>query len=197
MEKSNNKALIIGAVIAVVLVAGGAIAYMAMSNDSSDKATTEESQSTSNNEKDSKMNSESNIVEVAQKTENLSTLVAAVEKADLVETLSGEGPFTVFAPTDEAFNALLAKLDITAEELLAREDLASILTYHVVAGKVMAADLSDGQVVKTVQGGELTVSVTDSGVFLTDAKGGKSNVTATDVEASNGVVHLIDAVLLP
>ncbi|MBP6880833.1 fasciclin domain-containing protein [Candidatus Saccharibacteria bacterium] len=170
---------------------------MAMSNDSSDKATTEESQSTSNNEKDSKMNSESNIVEVAQKTENLSTLVAAVEKADLVETLSGEGPFTVFAPTDEAFNALLAKLDITAEELLAREDLASILTYHVVAGKVMAADLSDGQVVKTVQGGELTVSVTDSGVFLTDAKGGKSNVTATDVEASNGVVHLIDAVLLP
>jgi uncharacterized surface protein with fasciclin (FAS1) repeats len=197
MEQSNNKALIIGVIVAVVLVVGGAVAYMAMSNDSSDKPMTEKSQSTSSNEKDSKMNTESNIVEVAQNTENLSTLVAAVKKADLVETLSGEGPFTVFAPTDEAFNALLAKLDITAEELLAREDLASILTYHVVAGKVMAADLSDGQVVETVNGGELTVSVTDSGVFLTDANGGKSNVTATDVEASNGVVHLIDAVLLP
>ena len=138
-----------------------------------------------------------NIVELAQGTEDLSTLVAAVVEADLVETLSSDGPFTVFAPTNDAFADLLAALDVSAEDLLARDDLGDILTYHVVAGKVMAADLSDGQVVETVQGGELIVSISDSGVTLTDANGGVSTVTATDVAASNGVVHLIDAVVLP
>ncbi len=138
-----------------------------------------------------------NVVEKAVATDDLSTLVAAVQKADLVDTLSGDGPFTVFAPTNDAFAALLANLDVTADQLLARDDLGDILTYHVVSGKVMAADLTDGQMVKTVQGGMLEVSVSDAGVTLTDANGGVSTVTTADVAASNGVVHIVDSVVLP
>ena len=191
MEKNNNKMRMIGAVTAVVLVVGGLGACMGDDDDATNDATTETSQSTSVAE------SQSTIVELAQATDSLSTLVAAVIQAELVDTLSSEGPFTVFAPTDAAFGDLLEALDVTAEELLAREDLGAILTYHVVSGEVLAADLSDGQVVTTVQGGELTVSVSDAGVVLTDANGGTATVTAADVDASNGVVHLIDAVVLP
>jgi uncharacterized surface protein with fasciclin (FAS1) repeats len=185
MEKKNNKMRMIGAVTAVVLVLGGLGACMSDDDDTTNDATTETSQS------------QSTIVELAQATDSLSTLVAAVVQAELVDTLSSEGPFTVFAPTNAAFGDLLEALNITAEELLAREDLGAILTYHVVSGEVLAADLSDGQVVTTVQGGELTVSVSDAGVVLTDANGGTATVTAADVDASNGVVHLIDAVVLP
>jgi transforming growth factor-beta-induced protein len=135
------------------------------------------------------------IVEVASSTEGFSTLVAAVGAAGLTETLSGDGPFTVFAPTDEAFAAALEALGLTAEELLAdTETLTSILTYHVVAGEVPSTDVVglDGQSVETVNGASVEITVDGETVMVNDA-----TVTAVDVEANNGVIHVIDAVLLP
>jgi len=133
------------------------------------------------------------IVDIAASTEGFSTLVAAVQAAGLVETLSGEGPFTVFAPTDEAFAAALEALGLTAEQLLADTDtLTAVLTYHVIAGKVMSSDLSDGMTATTVNGADVTFSVSAAGVKVNDA-----NVVAADIEASNGVIHVIDAVILP
>ena len=144
------------------------------------------------------------IVALAQGNADLSTLVAAVTAAGLGETLSGAGPFTVFAPTNAAF----AKVDkATLEGLLKPESkaaLTGILTYHVVAGNVKAADvvkmITDGKgtaTIKTVAGGELKASMDGDKVILTDAKGGKSTITATDIAASNGVVHTIDTVVMP
>jgi uncharacterized surface protein with fasciclin (FAS1) repeats len=130
------------------------------------------------------------IVDVAVGAGNFTTLVAAVTAADLVETLSGTGPFTVFAPTDEAFAALPAGV---LDALLLPENkavLAQILTYHVVSGAVMAADVTDGDVA-TVEGSNIKLS-TASGVTVNGAK-----VVAADVLASNGVIHAIDAVILP
>ena len=130
------------------------------------------------------------IVDVAAANPDFTTLVAAVKAAGLAETLSGPGPFTVFAPTNEAFAKLPAGL---VDKLLlpANKDvLATILTYHVVASKVMAADVKPGKVA-TVQGGEVTLD-TMNGVTVNDAK-----VTAADVAASNGVIHVIDTVLVP
>lgn len=132
------------------------------------------------------------IVELASDTEALSTLVAAIEAAGLVETLQGDGPFTVFAPTNEAFDALP---EGTLESLLQPENrdmLIEILTYHVVPGKVMSGDLSDGMMAETVQGSEISIGVSNYGVSINDA-----SVTQADVEATNGVVHVIDAVILP
>jgi uncharacterized surface protein with fasciclin (FAS1) repeats len=131
------------------------------------------------------------VVGIAAGNKDFSTLVAAVKAAGLVDTLSGDGPFTVFAPTNAAF----AKLpEGTVAELLKPENkakLTAILTYHVVAGKVMAADVKTGKV-KTVQGGELDVKVTDSGVTVDGAK-----VVKTDIVGKNGVIHVIDSVVLP
>ena len=135
------------------------------------------------------------IVDVAVAAGDFETLVAAVQAAGLVETLSGDTEYTVFAPTDEAFAEALSALDLTADELLADTDtLTSILTYHVVPGEVMAADVVglDGQSVETVNGATVDVSVDGETVMVNDA-----NVVATDVDASNGVIHVIDAVLLP
>ncbi len=135
------------------------------------------------------------IVDVASAAGDFTTLVAAVQAAGLVETLSGEGPFTVFAPTDEAFAAALEALGLTAEELLADTALlTSVLTYHVVEGKVLAADVvtMGGQEVATVNGATIMISVDGSSVMVNDA-----NVVATDVMASNGVIHVIDKVILP
>lgn len=129
------------------------------------------------------------IVDTAVNAGTFTTLVAAVEAAGLVDTLKGEGPFTVFAPTDEAFAALP---EGTVEGLLADpEALAAILTYHVVAGKVMSTDLSDGMMAATVNGAEITIG-TEGGVTVNGA-----NVVTADIEASNGVIHVIDAVILP
>jgi transforming growth factor-beta-induced protein len=140
------------------------------------------------------------VVDIAVENEGFSTLVAAVTEAELVETLSSEGPFTVFAPTDDAFAAALEALGLTAEELLASDDLAGILTYHVVAGKLMAADVLAAveagmgtAEVETVNGAIVEVTVEDGMVMLN----GTATVTATDLEAGNGVVHVIDAVILP
>jgi uncharacterized surface protein with fasciclin (FAS1) repeats len=135
------------------------------------------------------------IVDVAVASGEFQTLVAAVTAAGLVETLSGEDEFTVFAPTDEAFTAALTSLDITAEELLADPDtLTSILTYHVVSGEVLAADVVglDGQSVETVNGATVDITVDGDTVMVNDA-----TVTTADVDASNGVIHVIDTVLMP
>jgi transforming growth factor-beta-induced protein len=134
-----------------------------------------------------------NIVEIAASDERFSTLVAAVTKAGLVETLSSPGPFTVFAPTNDAFAALLAELGITAEELLNSPDLRSILTYHVIAEKLTAADVVALDKVTTVNGKDITVEVVDGNVILN----GSIKVIITDIMASNGVIHAIDGVLLP
>ena len=133
------------------------------------------------------------IVDIAVADGRFTTLVAAVEAADLVETLSGEGPFTVFAPTDDAFAALPAG---TLESLLLPENkqqLTDILLYHVVPGKVMAADVTGLTSATTVLGKDITITVKDGKVFLNDTV----EVIITDIEASNGVIHVIDAVLLP
>lgn len=131
------------------------------------------------------------IVDVAASNPDFSTLVAAVQAAGLVETLSGEGPFTVFAPTNAAFDKLP---EGTVASLLADiPALTKVLTYHVVAGKVMAADVVGLTSTPTVQGQEIKVAVVDGSVHLNDAV----TVTATDIEASNGVIHVVDTVLLP
>jgi uncharacterized surface protein with fasciclin (FAS1) repeats len=138
-----------------------------------------------------------NIVELAQATPDLSILVDAVIAADLVSTLSGTGPFTVFAPTNTAFAAALTELKTTKEALLAdKVALAKILTYHVVQGKVLKADVPVGVPITTVQGGKFTV---DSTLMISDEStpARKAKITDTDILASNGVVHLIDKVILP
>lgn len=131
------------------------------------------------------------IVDTAVDAGSFNTLVAAVQAAGLVDTLKGEGPFTVFAPTDDAFAALP---EGTVENLLKPENkdqLVEILTYHVVAGKVMSGDLSNNMMAPTVQGGDVTI-MTEGGVTVNGA-----NVVQADIATSNGVIHVIDAVILP
>ncbi|OWK30467.1 fasciclin domain-containing protein [Sphingomonas dokdonensis] len=144
------------------------------------------------------------IVENASAMPNLSTLVAAVKAAGLVDTLNGTGPFTVFAPTNAAFSALPAG---TVDTLLKPENkpqLTSVLTYHVVAGKVTAADLAKQikagggtTMLTTVQGGQLKATMSGGKVMITDAAGGSATVTMADAPQSNGVVHVINKVLMP
>ena len=129
------------------------------------------------------------IVDTAVSAGSFNTLATALTEAGLVDTLKGEGPFTVFAPTDEAF-AKLPK-DKLASIMADKELLTSILTYHVVAGKVMAADVAAIESAKTVQGQSVSIN-TDSGVMINSA-----NVVQADIEASNGVIHVIDTVLVP
>ena len=145
-----------------------------------------------------------NIVETAVSNDNFSTLVAAVQAGDLVDALSSEGPFTVFAPTNDGFNKLP---EGTLETLLKpenKETLQSILTYHVVAGKFMAADVvnaineNGGEFnVKTLQGNNLTLKLWEGNVYVKDVKGNKAKVVIADVDTSNGVIHAIDNVVLP
>ena len=135
----------------------------------------------------------SDIVDTAVAAGSFTTLAAALEAANLIDTLKGEGPFTVFAPTDDAFNALP---DGTLDDLLLEENveqLTSILTYHVVSGSVLSGELTDGQEVTTLQGETLLVSIDEDGTV----KIGDATVIDADIEASNGVIHVIDTVLLP
>ena len=135
------------------------------------------------------------IVQTAQALPQFSVLVQAVVAAGLVDALSAPGPLTVFAPTDEAFAALLAELGVTAEQLLADTELLTrVLTYHVVPGRVLRADVPVGTPVATLQGGSFTV---DGSLAITDARGRTANITATDVLTSNGVIHVVDRVILP
>lgn len=137
-----------------------------------------------------------NIVQVASSNSDFSTLVTAVKTAGLADTLSGPGPYTVFAPTNEAFAALPAG---TLDSLLKPENkatLSSILTYHVVSGAVTSKDVKPGAVT-TVNGAPFTVSSDMGGLYITDDKGNKAKIVTTDIQASNGVIHVINAVLLP
>ena len=134
---------------------------------------------------------DADIVDTAVGAGTFNTLVAAVGAADLVDVLKGDGPFTVFAPTDEAFAALP---EGTVENLLLpenKEQLIAVLTYHVISGKVMSTDLQDDMMAATVQGSSVTIDL-DNGVMVDGA-----NVVAADIEATNGVIHVIDAVILP
>jgi uncharacterized surface protein with fasciclin (FAS1) repeats len=193
MEKSNKTAGIVVGLIAIIIIGGGI--FWAMNNNEDTTMTNENENQSQTSDQAAK--STGDIVAVASDTPSLSTLVTAVKAASLVETLQGEGPFTVFAPTNDAFAALP---DGTLDSLLLPENvekLKSILTYHVVSGEVMAADLKDGQEITTVQGGKLTVNIADGKVCIVDAKGGKSMVETADVNAKNGVVHVVGGVLLP
>ncbi len=138
------------------------------------------------------------IVDTAAGAGSFTTLTAAIQAAGLEDTLRGDGPFTVFAPTDEAFEALP---DGALDELLAEPegDLSQILQYHVVAGEVFAADVleMDGATVDTVQGGTFTIEIDGDQVILVDTAGNRVTVTDTDIEASNGVIHVVDTVLSP
>jgi len=146
----------------------------------------------------------SDVVDVAISSKDHTTLVAAVKAADLVATLKGKGPFTIFAPSNSAFDKLPKG---TVETLLKPENkaaLTNLLTYHVVAGNLKASDVLEAikagkgkAVVKTIQGESLTASLDNGKVILTDAKGGKATVTTTDLTATNGVIHVIDSVVMP
>ena len=176
----------IGSLAAVLLFAGVACS----SSGESSSSTTQAPQSTTTTAAEPLT-----LLEVAVAAGDFTTLADLITEADLVATLSGAGPFTVFAPTDAAFEKVPA-------ELLAKvgadpELLATVLTYHVVPGKVLSSDLKDGQKVKTVQGAELTVNVSNGNVTLTDAAGQTAKVTTADITASNGVIHVIDTVVLP
>lgn len=191
MEEKSNKSVTIAIVAVLVLILGGFGIYAFTQNNEEEVAQEQVVQEVQEEV------AASDIVALAIKTEALSTLVKAVQAASLVETLQGTGPYTVLAPTNAAFAALPAG---TLDTLLLPEnkgDLAAILTYHVIAGEVLAQDLTNGQVVTTLNGATLTVEITDAGVFFVDANGGKAQVQSADVDASNGVVHVIDAVLLP
>ncbi len=169
-----------GVIIAVVAAASMFFVACSSDSDSSPSPTTQAAEQSVT------------IVSVAAGNPDFSTLVSAVTTAGLVETLSGPGPYTVFAPTDEAF----AALPEGTLDSLTPEQLSSILTYHVIEGEVLAADVTAGPV-KTVNGEELTINVDGSAVTLTDAQGNTVNVTSTDITTDNGVIHVIDGVLMP
>ena len=138
-----------------------------------------------------------NIIENAVNSKDHTTLVTAVKAAGLVETLQGKGPFTVFAPTNAAFGKLPAGTVDTLVKPESKATLTKILTYHVVPGNLRASDLTDGKKLKTVEGEELTVKKSGKKVMIVDAKGGSSTVTIADVNQSNGVIHVVNTVLMP
>jgi len=196
-----NKNALIGIIVALIVVVGGGFALMSgdddSSNDSNENTSQQQEQTTDDNTNETEATS--NVVELAVATDSLSTLVTAVTTAELAETLSGEGPFTVFAPNNDAFAALDQGV---LESLLLpenKEQLQGILTYHVVPAKAMSGDLTDGQVLTTVQGNTITVGIDDESgtVTLVDATGAVATVIQADIAASNGVVHVIDSVVLP
>jgi uncharacterized surface protein with fasciclin (FAS1) repeats len=138
-----------------------------------------------------------NIIQNAVNSKDHTTLVAAVKAAGLVDTLEGKGPFTVFAPTNAAFGKLPAGTVDTLVKPENKATLTKILTYHVIPGKLEASDLGDGRKLRTVEGEELTVKKADGKVTIVDAKGGTATVTISNVNQSNGVIHVIDTVLMP
>ncbi len=185
--KTMRKTLAVALAATALLVACG--------SDDDDTATTEAPATSEAPSTEAPMGSEApaaeDIVAIASANEDFSTLVAAVSAAGLVETLQGEGPFTVFAPTNAAFDALPAGL---VDKLLMPENkdvLVKILTYHVVSGAIMAADVTAGDVA-SVEGGMIAVTTNDGGVQVNGA-----SVVSADIVASNGVIHVIDAVILP
>lgn len=176
------------------IVAGVASAALLLGACSSDSKSDDSSKDTSTTMMTAP--AKQSLVEIASSNQDFSTLVAAVKAAGLVDTLSTPGPFTIFAPTNEAFAKLPAGTVDTLLKPENKQQLTDILTYHVVPGEVLAADVKPGKV-KTVNGAELTISVEGGKVFITDGKGNKVEVVKTDIQGSNGVIHVINGVLLP
>jgi len=185
MEQKSNKTVIgviVGLVVAVLLGLG---IYALVNNGTEEEATNESTETTQ------EVAPTQNIVEIASNNPDFSTLVTALDAANLVDTLSGDGPYTVFAPTNAAFDALP---EGTLDSLLADPAaLANVLTYHVVAGGFPAADVVNLPSATTLQGQDVTIEVVDGSVVLN----GSINVVQTDITGTNGVIHVIDAVLLP
>jgi uncharacterized surface protein with fasciclin (FAS1) repeats len=190
---------IAAAALALGLLAGACSDDGESADDTTTTAMAEESTTTTTAMESEDAMEGDDLVDTAMAAGDFSTLITAVQAAGLEETLRGEGPFTVFAPSDAAFEALPeGTLETLLEDPMG--DLAGILTYHVVEGAVMAEDVAgmDGQEVTTVNGATFTVNVADDGsVSLTDAAGNEVAVTSTDVEASNGVIHVVESVLMP
>ncbi|MBU3675142.1 MAG: fasciclin domain-containing protein [Solirubrobacteraceae bacterium] len=172
------KALLVASVLAI---SAFALAACGSSNDETTSSATTTAPATASE----------TIVAAAAATPDLSTLVSALKAADLVSTLEGKGPFTVFAPTNQAFSDIQPTVDKLLEPAN-KDELTKVLTYHVVPGTYTSADLKDGQKLKTVEGQDLTVSIKGGTVKVNDA-----TVEKADIETSNGVVHIIDGVLVP
>lgn len=172
------KALLVASILAI---SAFALAACGSSNDETTSSATTAAPATASE----------TIVAAAAATPDLSTLVSALKAADLVSTLEGKGPFTVFAPTNQAFSDIQPTVDKLLEPAN-KDELTKVLTYHVVPGTYTSADLKDGQKLKTVEGQDLTVSIKGGTVKVNDA-----TVEKADIETSNGVVHIIDGVLVP
>ena len=177
---------------AIVAVGAAATLTLGACSSSSKSATT----TTTMPSAETTMPAAKTVVDIAASNPDFSTLVTAVKAAGLADTLSGSGPYTVFAPTNAAFAKLPAATLASLLKPANKDQLAAILTYHVVPGTVMAKDVTPGMV-KTVNGANITVTVDNGNVVLTDGQGNKAKVVKTDIVASNGVIHVIDAVLLP
>jgi uncharacterized surface protein with fasciclin (FAS1) repeats len=195
MQRKHRRPAVLVAAIAVAALALGACSGDDDDSTASDTTTADTTMATTETTTASAAADRQTIVDIAAGNDDFSTLVSAVQGAGLAETLSGDGPFTVFAPTNEAF----AKLPPgTVDDLLKPENkdqLTAVLTYHVVPATVLAADVTAGPVT-TANGATFDVA-TDGGVTITDGQGSVANVVQTDIEASNGVIHVIDTVLLP
>lgn len=194
--KNNKFTLLVGIFVAVILVSGCGDGGKA----AKEKATADSirvADSVAQVERAAQMKADSiaalpkSIAETAMNVEQLSTLVAALQQAELVETFKGEGNFTVFAPTNEAFASVQETVDMLLKEEN-KSKLQSVLKYHVVEGAAMAADLTDGQELTTLQGEKLKVTIKDDKVMINGAE-----VVTADVKASNGVVHVINKVVVP
>ncbi len=194
MNVSRPVALV--SVVVASALAIGACSSSSKSADATSSTTTAPMANTSMPAASDASTTTKTIVDVAASNPEFSTLVTAVKAAGLTETLSGTGPFTVFAPTNAAFEKLPAGTLASLLKPENKQKLANILTYHVLAGKVMAADVKPGKV-KTASGAEFTVSVEGGKVTITDGQGNTANVVKTDIPATNGVIHVLDTVLLP
>jgi uncharacterized surface protein with fasciclin (FAS1) repeats len=199
-QKNMNKLILSLSVIAMIAFTS------CKNNETKDEAAAEQEEAVVETETSTEnaMDEQQTIVEIAVGNENFSTLVAALKAADLVETLSSEGPFTVFAPTNDAFGKLPEGTVPTLVEPENKEMLTGILTYHVVSGEFMAADVvkaindnGGSFTIPTVQGEELIATLEGESLILTDANGNKSTVVLADVDASNGVIHAVSSVLMP
>lgn len=210
MESHSKAGLGVAALVIGLLVGGGA-GYAISSSMDKDNKSTSSTNSSQQMSMDSgsdgvtvggaKMVKDKDIVDNAVNAKNVTTLVTAVKAAGLVDTLKGEGPFTVFGPTNDAFNKLPAGTVDTLLKPESKATLTGILTYHVVPGTYTSADLKvmaqKGETLTSVQGGVLTPVLKDGALYIKDAKGGESKVETSDVISSNGVTHVIDSVLMP
>lgn len=190
MARSNMTAGIVGAVVLVAVIVGALAVFGGDDKAKDNAAATSKTSMQAEQEK-------TTIVDAAAANADFSTLVTAVKAADLTAALSGDEKLTVFAPTNAAFEKLPAGTVDTLVKPESKETLKSILTYHVVSGEVLSEQLTDGQVVKTLNGAELTVSMENGSVYIVDAKGGRAMVTKADMKVDNGVIHAIDSVLMP